>query len=411
LKIMEQFIEYFHIAFRNLRTRSLRSWLTIVGIIIGVFLIISLLSLSEGIKKTITGQLKALGGDVIFVMPGDLTNFMAMFTSGAKLEREDIEAIEKTEGVDVVLTMSYQSLVARYGEEGKMVFITGIPFDKGMEILERFQGWSLKKGEWPIPGKRDILAGSQVETEIFKKTVKPGSEIIIKGRKFKIAGILNSLGSQQDDSSIFIDMPIYQDLTGEKPGTAQMAMVKIEDGYNLDKAAENIKKSLEKTRKRRVGAEGSDFSVITSERMGGIAGSILDVIQLAIVAFASIAIVVGGIGITNTMFTSVRERTREIGTMKAIGAKNSAVLTIFLIEAGIIGLAGGIGGTFLGVILARLVEVYAAASPMFYFAASTTPGIILFGLGFSFFVGCIAGFLPAKQAAKMKPVEALRRYE
>jgi len=408
---MEQFAEYFHIAFRNLKTRSLRSWLTIVGIIIGVFLIISLLSLSEGIKQTITGQLKALGGDVIFVMPGDLTNMMAMFTSGADLEKEDIEAIERTEGVDVVLTTSYQSLVARYGEEGKMVFISGVSFDKGIEMLERFQGWSIKKGEWPTPGKRELLVGSQVETEIFEEEVKPGSEITIKGRRFKVTGILNSLGSQQDDSSIFIDMPVYQDLTGEKPGTAQMAMVKIKEGYDLDEAAENIKESLEKTRKRRAGADGSDFSVITSEKMGGIANSILAVIQLAIVAFASIAIVVGGIGITNTMFTSVRERTREIGTMKAIGAQNSAVLAIFLIEAGIIGLAGGIGGTLLGIILARLIEAYAAASPMFYFTASTTPGIIMFGLGFSFFVGCIAGLLPARQAAKMKPVEALRRYE
>jgi putative ABC transport system permease protein len=408
---MEQFAEYFHIAFRNLKTRSLRSWLTIVGIIIGVFLIISLLSLSEGIKQTITGQLKALGGDVIFVMPGDLTNMMAMFTSGADLEKEDIEAIERTEGVDVVLTTSYQSLVARYGEEGKMVFISGVSFDKGIEMLERFQGWSIKKGEWPTPGKRELLVGSQVETGIFEEEVKPGSEIAIKGRRFKVTGILNSLGSQQDDSSIFIDMPVYQDLTGEKPGSAQMAMVKIKEGYDLDEAAENIEESLEKTRKRRAGADESDFSVITSEKMGGIAGSILAVIQLAIVAFASIDIVVGGIGITNTMFTSVRERTREIGTMKAIGAQNSAVLAIFLIEAGIIGLAGGIGGTFLGIILARLIEAYAAASPMFYFTASTTPGIIMFGLGFSFFVGCIAGLLPARQAAKMKPVEALRRYE
>jgi putative ABC transport system permease protein len=408
---MEQFVEYFHIAFRNLKTRSLRSWLTIVGIIIGVFLIISLLSLSEGIKQTITGQLKALGGDVIFVMPGDLTNMMAMFTSGSKLEREDIEAIERTEGVEVALTMSYQSLVARHGEEGKMVFISGISFDKGMEIMERFQGWSLKKGEWPTPGKRELLVGSQVENGIFEEPIEPGSEITVKGRRFKITGILNSLGSQQDDSSIYMDMPIYQDLTGEKLGTAQVAMVKVKEGYDLDKAAENIEESLEKTRKRRTGADGSDFSVITSEKMGGIANSILAVIQLAIVAFASIAIVVGGIGITNTMFTSVRERTREIGTMKAIGAENSAVLTIFLIEAGIIGLAGGIGGTFLGALLAKLVEVYAASSPMFYFNTSTTPGIILFGLGFSFFVGCIAGFLPARQAAKLKPVEALRRYE
>ena len=112
--MVSQIAEYFKIALRNLRTRSLRSWLTILGIVIGVFLIISLLSLSEGIKQTITKQLRALGGEVIFVMPGEISNPIAMFMSGAKLEREDIEGIERVRGVDTVLTISYQSMPVRY---------------------------------------------------------------------------------------------------------------------------------------------------------------------------------------------------------------------------------------------------------------------------------------------------------
>jgi len=408
---MEQIAEYFHIAVRNLKTRSLRSWLTIFGIIIGVFLIVSLLSLSEGIKTTITKQLRALGGEMVFVMPGDISNIMAMFTSGAKLEKEDVEAIERTRGVETVLTMSYQSLVARYGQEGKMVFISGLSWKKGIEIMERFQGWSLKEGEWPTPGKREIIIGKQVETEIFKKPVKVGSEIIIKGKRFKVVGILNSLGSKQDDSSLYLDLSIYQDLTGEKRGTAQIAMVKVKEGSNVTRVAEDIKENLSETRKRRLGTDVADFSVITSEKMGDIAGNIMAIIQFAIFAFASIAILVGGIGIMNTMFTSVRERTREIGIMKAIGAKNSAVLSIFLIEAGIIGFLGGIGGTILGIGFAKAIEAYGQVHPLFYFSASVTPGLILFGLIFSFLIGCLSGFFPAQRAAKLKPVEALRRYE
>jgi putative ABC transport system permease protein len=408
---MGEISEYFHIAFRNLRTRSLRSWLTILGIVIGVFLIISLLSLSEGIKQTITQQLKSLGSEMIFVMPGDISNLMAMFTSGAKLEKEDIEAMEKTRGVETVLTMSYQSLAARYENEGKTVFITGLPWEKGIEIMERFQGWSLKEGKWPIPGKREIIIGKQVETEIFEKPVKVGSEIIIKGKRFKVVGILNSLGSKQDDSSLYLDLPLYQDLTGEKRGTAQMAMVKVKDGSDVNKVAEEIKEKLSETRKKRIGTDVADFSVITSEKMSDIAGNVLAVIQFAIIAFASIAIVVGGIGIMNTMFTSVKERTREIGIMKAIGAKNSAVLSIFLIEAGIIGIVGGVGGTLLGVGMAKAIEIYGQVHPMFYFSASVTPGLIVFGLVFSFLVGCFSGFFPARRAAKLRPVEALRRSE
>ena len=113
----------------------------------------------------------------------------------------------------------------------------------------------------------------------------------------------------------------------------------------------------------------------------------------------------------NTMYTSVRERTREIGIMKAVGAKNSAVLTIFLFESGIIGLIGGIGGTLLGIILAKAVEMYGNAHPMFYIAASVTPGLIVFGLTFSLLVGCLSGFFPARKAAQLRPVDALRHHE
>ncbi|PIQ07385.1 MAG: hypothetical protein COW72_00600, partial [Candidatus Nealsonbacteria bacterium CG18_big_fil_WC_8_21_14_2_50_37_10] len=182
-------------------------------------------------------------------------------------------------------------------------------------------------------------------------------------------------------------MSIYQNLTGEKKGSAQAALVKIEEGASVNKVAENIKENLQETEKRRAGAAASNFLVITSEKMSGIAGSVLGVIQFVIVIFASIAIVVGGIGITNTMFTSVRERTREIGIMKAIGAKNNTVLLIFLIESGIIGFGGGIGGTALGVLFAKIIEQYGQVHPIFYFSASITPGLIIFGLLFSFLVG------------------------
>lgn len=403
--------EYFKIAIKNLITRPLRSWLTILGIVIGVFLIISLLSLSEGIKDTITKQLRSLGGEMIFIMPGDISNPLSLFIGGAKLEREDLEAIKKTEGVEKVLTMSYQAVVARYREEGKTVFLAGIPWQEGKEILERYQGWSLAKGRWPTPGKKEVVIGQQLVKGIFKEEVKVDSDITLKGVKFKIVGALNSLGSKTDDSFVYMDIVLYQDLTGEKKGTAQMAMVKIIDGSNLNKVAKNIKETLQKTRKRRAGTDVADFSVITSERMGDIAGSILQIIQLAVMAFASIAIVVGGIGIMNTMFTSVRERTREIGIMKAVGAKNSAVLSIFLVESGIIGLSGGLGGTILGVIFAKAIEMYGQVHPIFYFKAVVSPGLILFGLIFSFLVGCLSGFFPARRAARLKPVEALRRYE
>ena len=122
--------------------------------------------------------------------------------------------------------------------------------------------------------------------------------------------------------------------------------------------------------------------------MGEITGTILGIIQAVIIGFASIAIVVGGIGITNSMFTSVRERTKEIGIMKAIGATNSAILWIFLIEAGIIGILGGVGGMIFGAILAQGISYYAQVNPSFYFTATIAPWMIIFALAFSFIIGC-----------------------
>ncbi len=409
---MEELKEYFNIAVRNIRTRSLRSFLTILGIVIGVFLIISLLSLSEGLKSTINQQLQAMGGEMVMVMPGSDDDLLtSMMFGGAKLQKEDIEAIKKAEGVDKVLGFSYTGAIARFKEESKQIAIAGYdPWKEGLDILSIFQGWSLTEGRWPSKGN-EVLIGSQVATEIFSKEVKAGSEITIKGRKFQVAGVLDSLGSKQDDSMVYMDMKVYQDVTGEKRGTAAYAMVKLEDGVDENAVAQKIEEALSETRKRRSGTDEADFSVITSEKMGAIAGNILGIIQMVIFAFASIAIIVGGIGITNSMFTSVRERTKEIGIMKAIGAKNSAILSIFLFEAGIVGLIGGIGGTLLGSLLAKGVEFYGQVHPVFYFTASVNLGLVVFGLVFSFIIGCVSGVLPARTAAKLKPVDALRRHE
>lgn len=404
--------EYFNISLRNIRTRRLRSFLTILGIIVGVFLIISLLSVSEGLKSTINKQLQALGGEMVMVMPGgDEDIFSSMMFGGAKLEREDIEAIKKTKGVETVLGYSFVGTPARYNDEAKQIAIAGLsPWRESLDVMQLFQGWELADGRWPLKGD-EVLVGYSVANSIFSKEVKAGTEIVIKGRKFEAVGILRSLGNQQDDSIVYMDMETYQDLTGEKRGTASYAMAKLENGADENVVAEAIEEALEKTRKRRFGTDDVDFSVITSEKMGDIAGSILGIIQLVIFLFAGIAILVGGIGITNSMFTSVRERTREIGIMKSIGAKNSAILSIFLIEAGIIGILGGVGGLFLGILLAKGVDYYGQSNPAFYLTTTVAPWMIAFALLFSFFIGCLAGFFPARAASKLKPVDALRRYE
>ncbi|MEA3453184.1 MAG: ABC transporter permease [Patescibacteria group bacterium] len=403
--------EYFKLAFKNLKTRRLRNWLTILGIVVGVFLVITLISLSGGIRDTITKQLKSLGGDVIFVLPGSMDNMMSFF-GGEELSKEDIKVIEKVKGVDIVLPTAQKTKIMRYENEQKTVFLIGLSWDDGIEILTSFQGWSLNQGEWPSPGKRELLIGSMVAKEDFFGTeIKAGDEAVINGKTFKIAGVLNSLGSKTDDTAVYLDISIYEQVTGDRDGGAQAAMVKVEEGANVEKVAERIEEALDDVRKRRRGEDVSSFSVLTSDKMGNIVGGIIGIIQASVMVFASIAILVGGLGIMNSMFTAVRERTREIGLLKAVGAKNSAVISIFLIESAIIGFVGGMGGVILGLGIAKGIELYGQVHTMFYLEAYMPIGLIIFSLFFSLLIGCLSGYFPARRASKLKPTEALRSHE
>lgn len=406
---MEQITEYLKIAIKNLRTRPLRSWLTILGIVIGVFLIISLVSLSEGIKSAMLKQLRMMGKDLIMVFPGEITDIITTFAGGLELTEEDLKAIEKAEGVETVVPCSWKGEVMRYQGEKRIVFLIGVPFGEGLELLKTDWGLSLTEGRWPVVGKREIFVGSLVPTDIFPG-MKVGSQVTLKGKQYEIVGILKSLGSKQDDSQVYLDLEIFREITGKRKG-AQFAFAKASPDFATEEVVENIKGELEEVRKRRRGEDLPSFSVLSSEKITGIVSNIMVLIQTMIFGFASIALVVGGIGIMNTMYTSVHERTREIGIMKAIGAKSSTITTIFLIESGIVGLVGGIGGIVLGLGLAKMVEIFLQIHPLFYLKASITPQLLIFGLIFSFLVGCLSGFFPARRAAKLKPVEALRRYE
>ncbi len=398
--------EYIKIAIRNVRTRRLRSWLTMLGVVIGIFLIMSLLSLSEGLKGAVMQQLRMMGKDIIMIMPGEITDIVSMMVGGLELTDDDIKAIKKAEGVDVVIPMTYKGIAMRCQGEKRTVLLCGIPLEESLDMLKTDMGFTLVEGRWPVPGKREIFVGYLVPEEIFSG-MKTGTQITLKGKKFEVVGVLKSVGSKQDDSQVYVDLDIYREITGEREG-ANMAMAKVEPGYSTEEVVENIKESLDESRKRKRGEDLPSYTVISSEKMTDIVGNVMGLIQVAIFGFASIAIVVGGIGIMNTMYTSVHERTREIGIMKAVGAKNKTIILIFLIESGIFGLVGGLGGIILGLGLAKIVEIYCQAQNLFLLKASITPQLIIFGVFFSFLVGCLSGFFPARKAAKLKPVDALR---
>ncbi len=400
--------EYFNIALRNLRARSLRSWLTILGIVIGIFLVVSLLSLSEGLRESVMRELRMMGGDMVMVFPGDASDMMTTLLGGMELRDRDIDAIKRSRGVETVIEMPWEGANVRHGRETETSLIYGIDFEKGIPVLHEDMGWDITEGDFPRPGRREVMVGSLVPRDVFPD-MRSGDVITIGGRKFTVAGVLRSLGNRQDDLAIALDLQDFRDVTGKREGSP-VAMARIESGYDPDEVVLNIEDNLQETAMRRVGEEEPSFSVMSSETVTDMVDNIMGTVQLAVVAFASIAILVGGIGIMNTMYTSVKERTKEIGILKAVGAKRSDIVSIFLFESGIIGLIGGIGGVFLGLILALGVETYfSEAHPIFYLEAHISIWLIVFGIVFSFFVGCLSGLLPARQASKLQPVDALRQ--
>ena len=399
--------EYFKIAIKNLRTRKLRSWLTILGIVIGVFLIMSLLSLSQGLKETVLKQLRAVGTNIVMIMPGNISDIVTNLTGGMELTESDLNIIRKTKGVEAVLPNVFKAILVKSQDKTKTMILYGIDLRDSLNIYQDDMGMRVADGRWPVPGKREIIVGSLVSSDVFPG-LKVGDKATIKGRQFEVVGILQSMGNKQDEMMAGIDMGFYRDITGDREGAPQ-AIAKIAMGYSVDQVAKNIKKNLEENAKRRIGREsGNVYSVLTSEALGSIVGGIMGIIQAIVFVFGGIAVLVGGIGIMNTMYTSVRERTKEIGILKAVGAKNSTIVMIFLIESSIIGLVGGIGGMIPGLGLSKLIQAYGQVHPVLYIEASITPGIILFGLIFSLGVGCLSGFFPARSAAQLKPVDALR---
>jgi len=406
VKARTMFAEYFKLAIKNLKTRPLRSWLTILGIVIGIFLIMSMLSLSEGLKETVSKHLKTIGKDIIIVMPGEITDIITTFFGGAELTEDDLRTIKKTKGVEAVLPMTYKAEIMNYQGRSRTVLLYGLDLKNSLKIYQEDLGFSLNEGSWPRSGEREIIVGSLVSEDIFPG-LKTGTQAKVKGKQFEIVGILKSLGSKQDDSMVGLDLEIFRQITGQKKGSLG-ALVKVAPGFSIEETAQRIKNELSETRRRRIGEEEISFSVLTNEKITGIVSNIIGIIQMAVFVFASIAIIVGGIGITNTMYTSVRERTREIGILKAVGAKRSTIILIFLIESGIIGLVGGIGGIILGLGMAKLIETIGQVHPIFYIKASISLGLVIFGLIFSFLVGCLSGFFPARSAASLKPVDALR---
>ncbi len=394
--------------FNNLVRRSLRSWLTILGMVIGVIAIVVILSVSEGFNRDINTQISAFGSDMMFVYPvGDVSSSLSsssLMTTSGKLRDADVDDIENIPGVKEVARSNYGRASLSYKGTNITAFIFGADksmFDMYSSYIEVESGRIFQDNERNV-----AFFAADAATDYFgKDEVMVGSVVQINGKNYRVVGVQKRIGtslSSQDDTAIYVPYEDSKDLFRGQflDDEVGIIMVQVDQGFDPEQIKATIERKLADN--HRVRMDDLDFSVITSKQIMEIVGTILLSVQLVLAAVTLIASLVGAIGIANTMFMNVLERIREIGILKAVGATKSDILAIFLIESAIIGLAGGLIGLILGYLLLQLLV------DLFAVPAFLRLRIIAFVFVFSIGTGVLAGFLPAWRAAKLDPVEALR---
>ncbi len=400
--------DYFFLAVSGIRKRKLRSWLTMLGIFVGIAAVVGLISISQGLQAAVVKQFNQVGVNRILVPPGSA--FMGppgSMTGTSKITKHDLELVQDLRGVKQAAGYNMKAGKVEYNSKIRFIYGIGLPTDQSKEVFgssfEIAVGREFRKGDANV-----AIVGNTYysDDKIFGKTLDVGKKITFEGKEFTIIGIMKKVGSPTDDLSVTMPIGDMWDIYDNKDEYA-MLYVEVDKGFQPSEVAARIKERIRKDRKEKEGNE--DFQVQTSEELFRSFSTILNIVQAVIVGIAAISLVVGSIGVMNTMYTAVLERTREIGIMKAVGARNTDVLLLFLIESGLYGFVGGLVGIAFGLGLGKAVEVIASGylgSDLL--KASMSPTLILGALAFSFVLGCISGVAPARQASRLNPVQALR---
>lgn len=419
-------LRYLNLAFNILVHSKLRSWLAIIGIVIGVASVIAIMSLGQGMQQELEANLGTLGADIVTVSLG---NERASGPGGGFREMRDSEESRDTsERVP-------KNLTNREVQALKLVpnikYIGGIVSGRGdMNYLSETSGVSvqgvdtkvwkymittdLTSGRYLSQGDKNVIViGSRVAEGTFKQDIQINRAVMIEGKPFRVVGILEaSTGFGGGDRTVYMPIETAREVLediGDK-NKFDSIVIKVNDANLLEDTEEQITNKLMLV--RAVTEQSKDFTISSVKATQETISSMLSSMTLFLGAIAAISLIVGAIGIANTMFTTVLQKTKEIGIMKAVGAKNRTIMLIFLFNSAMIGLVGGILGGVLGIILSSWVPIMLGAASImpgrFGLTTLVTPELVGFVIGFSIFIGLVSGAIPAYRASKMNPVDALR---
>src|SRR3989344_2460448 len=398
--------DYILLALKNLKHRGLRSWLTMLGIFIGIAAVVSLISLGNALDMAITGQFGTLSSGILTIQNTGTGFGPPGSTAIKKLTEHDLKIIESTQGAKSVISRIIRIVEVEYNKISKFRYIGSMPLNQDeIKLINEELNVKPESGRLLTTADRGkVVLGNDFLDNSFEKKIRVGGNIKIQGENFEVIGILKKASTFTINSVILMPEDDLKRLL--KIGDEiDLIVVKVDNKDNIDQIAKDIERKLRKDRDEKLGEE--DFSVQTPIQALQAVSTVLNIINLIITGIAAISLLVGGIGIANTMYTSVLERTKEIGIMKSIGARNRDILLIFLIESALLGLVGSIIGALIGLALAFVAATGASSALGIDFKVTLSLPLLLSAISFSLLIGVLSGILPAFQASKLNPVEAL----
>lgn len=403
-------------AFNMIAHSPLRSWLTILGIVIGVGAVIAIMSLGTGMQEQLSSRLGSLGGDILTISagfergagfggggPGGMPGEGGRGEIAAKqtnITRFDVQTLKSIYEVALISPSIRGSVDSTYLDKTGSVSVTGVD----PAVWPKITTSTLATGRmFDATDQNVIIIGGRLASSYFSKPIGVNQMLNLGGTSLRVVGILDD-----ESNSVYVPMQMaYQLLTTKTQGVYDSITVKVRDQNELDAAIEKITSKLMLS--RHVTTRTKDFTVTSSKAMQATFASTMSSMNLFLLAIAAVSLIVGAVGIANTMFTSVLERTKEIGIMKAIGARNQDILKMFVLMAAGIGLIGGLIGVVFGVVLSWfLPALMGTASMLTRGGTIVSIDSVIVALVVSLIAGVIAGIIPAYNASKLKPVDALR---
>ena len=398
--------ENINLALREFRRNVLRSALTVLGIVIGVAAVITMVTLGQGATAKVTSDIAGMGSNLMDIHPGQMRRGPGGASAKADpFKAADVAAIQREiSSLSAVAPMASQTSQAIYGNENRSVSVRGTT--SGFLTVRDWPlaiGRAFTEGE-ARGGKAVCILGETVRKELFGSQEPIGATIRLGKISFKVIGVLvakgqNSSGDDQDDLVLIPLRTLQRRLVGNTDVAS--IFVSVKDGIPTEKAKADIEWLLRERRRIKPGKE-DNFHVRDMQEIVSMLTGTTRILTALLSAVAAVSLLVGGIGIMNIMLVSVTERTREIGTRLAIGARERDVLMQFLVEAVVLSSFGGVCGILMG------LGAAGGGAKLLGIPFIFQPGIVATAFAFSAAVGVIFGYFPARKAARLDPIQALR---